>query len=71
VTCVWWRRRGADASFVEAPRDEAELREIGRRTRGPRVCNMLEGGVTPLLTPDELAVRPPSPCRSAGTPPAL
>lgn len=48
---------------MEAPRDEEELREIGRRTRGPRVCNMLEGGVTPLLTPDELAVRLPWRCR--------
>ncbi|XP_008795225.1 carboxyvinyl-carboxyphosphonate phosphorylmutase, chloroplastic-like [Phoenix dactylifera] len=45
---------GADACFVEAPRDDDELREIGRRTEGYRVCNMLEGGVTPLHTPQEL-----------------
>ncbi|KAG1331199.1 carboxyvinyl-carboxyphosphonate phosphorylmutase, chloroplastic [Cocos nucifera] len=45
---------GADACFVEAPRDDDELREIGRRTKGYRVCNMLEGGVTPLHTPQEL-----------------
>lgn len=45
---------GADASFVEAPRDDGELIEIGKRTNGLRVCNMLEGGVTPLHTPDEL-----------------
>lgn len=45
---------GADASFVEAPRDDDELKEIGKRTKGYRVCNMLEGGRTPLHTPDEL-----------------
>ncbi|CAK7346859.1 unnamed protein product [Dovyalis caffra] len=45
---------GADACFVEAPRDDDELKEIGRRTKGYRVCNMIEGGVTPLHTPEEL-----------------
>lgn len=45
---------GADACFVEAPRDDEELKEIGKRTKGYRVCNMLEGGVTPLHTPLEL-----------------
>ncbi|KAJ4916324.1 Phosphoenolpyruvate carboxylase family protein [Raphanus sativus] len=45
---------GADASFVEAPRDDDELKEIGKRTKGYRLCNMLEGGRTPLHTPDEL-----------------
>lgn len=45
---------GADACFVEAPRDDDELREIGRRTNGFRVCNMIEGGITPLHTPQEL-----------------
>ncbi|KAF3781728.1 Carboxyvinyl-carboxyphosphonate phosphorylmutase [Nymphaea thermarum] len=45
---------GADACFVEAPRDINELKEIGHHTKGYRVCNMLEGGVTPLHTPQEL-----------------
>ncbi|GMI89542.1 hypothetical protein like AT1G77060 [Hibiscus trionum] len=45
---------GADACFVEAPRNDDELREIGRHTKGFRVCNMIEGGVTPLHTPEEL-----------------
>lgn len=45
---------GADASFVEAPRDDDELKEIGCKTKGYRVCNMLEGGTTPLHTPEEL-----------------
>ncbi|EFJ40546.1 hypothetical protein VOLCADRAFT_84447 [Volvox carteri f. nagariensis] len=46
---------GADATFVEAPRGEEELRVIGKETKGLRVCNMLEGGVTPLHTRDELS----------------
>ena len=45
---------GADGSFVEAPQDDDELRQIAERTRGPRVANMIEGGRTPLHTPDEL-----------------
>lgn len=39
---------------MEAPRDDDELKEIGLKTKGLRVCNMLEGGVTPLHTPEEL-----------------
>lgn len=45
---------GADATFVEAPESDAELRAIGRATRGLRVANMIEGGKTPLHTPAEL-----------------
>lgn len=45
---------GANACFVEAPRDDDELKEIARRTKGYRACNMLEGGKTPLHTPEEL-----------------
>ncbi len=45
---------GADGSFVEAPQDDDELRVIAARTRGPRVANMIEGGKTPLHTPEEL-----------------
>jgi len=45
---------GADATFVEAPRNDEELAEIGKHTKGLRVCNMLEGGVTPIHTPEEL-----------------
>ncbi|TYI39243.1 hypothetical protein ES332_A02G084400v1 [Gossypium tomentosum] len=48
------KQAGADACFVEAPRNDDELNEIGRHTKGYRVCNMIEGGVTPLHTPEEL-----------------
>lgn len=46
---------GADACFVEAPGSIEQLAEIGRRTPGPRVANMIEGGKTPLLPKDDLA----------------
>ncbi|XVF37071.1 hypothetical protein REPUB_Repub19eG0113900 [Reevesia pubescens] len=45
---------GAYACFVEAPRNDDELKEIGRRTNGYRVCYMIEGGITPLHMPEEL-----------------
>ena len=48
------REAGADAAFVEAPNSIEELREVARRVRGPLVANMLERGVTPLLTREEL-----------------
>ncbi|KAG6520044.1 hypothetical protein ZIOFF_017074 [Zingiber officinale] len=45
---------GADACFVEAPRSDDEMREVCKRTNGFRAANMLEGGFTPLHTPQEL-----------------
>ena len=48
------RDLGADAIFVEAPQSIAELEQIARAIPGPKVANMVEGGATPLLTPDEL-----------------
>ncbi len=45
---------GADGSFVEAPHSDAELAAIGERTPGLRVANMIEGGATPLHSPEEL-----------------
>jgi len=46
---------GADILFVEAPRSEAELARIGRELPGPKLVNLVEGGDTPVLPPDELA----------------
>ena len=47
---------GADMLFIEAPRSEEELFEIGRRFRGraPLLANMVEGGKTPPKTAREL-----------------
>ena len=49
------REAGANASFVEAPGSIEELVEIGRRSPGPNVANMLEGGKTPVLPKEQLA----------------
>ena len=40
---------GADVSFVEAPRSEAEIADIAKRLPGWKLINMFEGGKTPLL----------------------
>jgi len=49
------REAGADASFVEAPASMEDLEEIGRRSPGPNVANMIEGGKTPILEREQLA----------------
>jgi len=51
-----YREAGADMLFIEAPRSEAELAEIGARFRGrvPVMANMVEGGKTPDKTASEL-----------------
>ena len=46
---------GVDAVFVEAPESPDEMEAIAKATPGcVRVANMIEGGRTPLRTPDEL-----------------
>ena len=51
---IAFKEAGADAVFVEAPESKEEMREIARHVPGPLVANMLERGVTPLMTPQEL-----------------
>lgn len=48
---------GADILFYEAPADIDEMREIGQRFGEdvPLLSNMVNGGVTPVLKPEELA----------------
>lgn len=41
---------GADILFVEAPRTEAEMREICAATSLPQMANIVEGGETPDLS---------------------
>jgi len=48
------RDLGADAVFVEAPQSVAEMEAIATAIPGPKVANMVEGGQTPLLGPDQL-----------------
>jgi len=45
---------GADILFLEAPRDEAEMVEFCAQVPGPKMANMLAGGVTPVLSPQHL-----------------
>ena len=51
---IAFKEAGADAVFVEAPESKAEMKEIARHVPGPLVANMLERGVTPLMSPQEL-----------------
>jgi len=45
---------GADILFLEAPRSEAEMARFCKHVPGPKMANMLEGGVTPVLPPQRL-----------------
>ena len=45
---------GADMSFVEAPHSIDEMKRICDEVEGPKMANMLEGGLTPFLKPAEL-----------------
>ena len=45
---------GADVAFIEAPQSPAELEQIPQRIGYPLLVNMLTGGVTPILSVDEL-----------------
>ncbi|SOB94580.1 isocitrate lyase/PEP mutase family protein [Thalassospira xiamenensis] len=46
---------GADILFVEAPKTVAEMRELCAALPGPKMANIVEGGETPDLTPEELS----------------
>ena len=46
---------GADALFIEAPQNESEMALIGREfPQAILIANMIEGGKTPILTPEIL-----------------
>jgi len=49
-----YRKEGADVVFVEAPQSEDELREIPKKIDAPLLANMIENGVTPNFSADEL-----------------
>jgi 2-methylisocitrate lyase-like PEP mutase family enzyme len=49
------RDLGADAIFVEAPRSIQDLEKVASQVEGAvRVANMIEGGLTPLLSKSQL-----------------
>ena len=47
---------GADALFIEAPENQEQLRAVTKRfaARAPLLANMVEGGMTPIASVDEL-----------------
>ncbi len=45
---------GADILFIEAPKSYAEMETICREVPGPKVANIVEGGITPDLSHKEL-----------------
>ncbi len=50
-----FQEAGADILFYEAPADTGEMAEAGRLFDAPLMANMVEGGLTPVLTPAALA----------------
>lgn len=49
-----YQEAGADILFYEAPADVDEMADAARRFDTPLMANMVEGGATPVLTPNEL-----------------
>ena len=49
-----YRKAGADVIFIEAPKSIEELKKVVEQIDAPLVANMIEDGVTPNLTADEL-----------------
>lgn len=45
---------GADILFIEAPETVEEMKTICREVPGIHMANIIEGGKTPILAPDEL-----------------
>ena len=50
----YYKKIGADAVFVEAPKSIDEMKRIGKEIKAPLVANMIEGGATPVLSAKEL-----------------
>ena len=45
-----YKKIGADAIFIEAPKSIEEMKKIGKTIKAPLVANMIEGGTTPLVS---------------------
>lgn len=52
--CIAFREAGCDMTFLEAPETIDQMKEYCTRVSGPKLANMLEYGVTPILPPQEL-----------------
>ncbi|MBQ6598964.1 MAG: gamma-glutamylcyclotransferase, partial [Lentisphaeria bacterium] len=49
-----FKELGADILFVEAPKSVDEMRTLCAELPGPKMANIVEGGETPDLSPEEL-----------------
>ena len=54
LRCRSFRELGADITFLEAPRTEEEMRRYCAEVDGPKMANLIEGGKTPLVPPQQL-----------------
>ncbi|KAE9002927.1 hypothetical protein PR003_g13830 [Phytophthora rubi] len=52
--CKEFERLGADITFLEAPQSVEEMETYCRQVSGPKMANMVENGLTPVLLPEEL-----------------
>lgn len=52
--CQEFARLGADITFLEAPRSVEEMTQYCRQVPGPKMANMVENGLTPVLLPEQL-----------------
>ncbi|TMW55200.1 hypothetical protein Poli38472_013091 [Pythium oligandrum] len=53
--CQEFERLGADITFLEAPRSSEEMKRYCAEVPGPKMANMVENGLTPILPPAQLA----------------
>lgn len=53
--CDAFVNAGVDIVFLEAPQSVAEMRAFCEQIPGPKMANMVEGGLTPIVPPAELA----------------
>lgn len=52
--CKLFMEMGADWTFLEAPLSQDEMLRYCKEVPGPKLANMIEGGLTPVLSPKEL-----------------
>jgi 2-methylisocitrate lyase-like PEP mutase family enzyme len=54
IRCQAFRELGADITFLEAPLNVEVMRRYCTQVDGPKMANLIEGGKTPLLPPQQL-----------------
>ncbi|RLN15102.1 hypothetical protein BBJ28_00009319 [Nothophytophthora sp. Chile5] len=52
--CQEFARLGADITFLEAPQSVEEMEAYCSQVPGPKMANMVENGLTPVLLPEQL-----------------